>query len=378
MEELYPAEVAATEAVSFEKASHNHAKSDLIKDRDITRVLWRVFRDAGALDAESIWKVAELEISYSRCDFEAALDRANILIKNSKAPIAMYGRTMRMLIMVANGDADRAYKDFLVLKDICSAGLAQRDDAQLFAASMVCAFRVENVLMSSVFDIPDLSEESDEFPTDLHLYFGYLLSIRFLRLGLFHEAYGSVVAYQNAVGMRYPVAKTYLCCVGASAKMLMGEVENARKLFDKAWELKDKYGILMPFIELNYALLGLPRMNRRVLAAPEEVRRVDAMISSFSKGWFGLRRKCGLSTVTELLTPLETYTSGLAALGWRNKEIAKHLLVSESTVKHQLTSVYQKLHISSRAELRELYQVLSRSDNSSDNSPRVLGSSLLA
>ena len=145
-----------------------------------------------------------------------------------------------------------------------------------------------------------------------------------------------------------------------------------------ALQLKDKYGILMPFIELNYALLGLPRMNRRVLAAPEEVRQVDAMISSFSKGWFGLRRKCGLSTVTELLTPLETYTSGLAALGWRNKEIAKHLLVSESTVKHQLTSVYQKLHISSRAELRELYQVLSRSDNSSDNSPRVLGSSLLA
>ena len=113
MGELFPAEVAATEAVSFEKASHNHAKSDLIKDRDITRVLWRVFRDAGALDAESIWKVAELEISYSRCDFEAALDRANILIKNSKAPIAMYGRTMRMLIMVANGDADCAYKDFL-------------------------------------------------------------------------------------------------------------------------------------------------------------------------------------------------------------------------------------------------------------------------
>ena len=74
MGELFPAEVAATEAVSFEKASLNHAKSDLIKDRDITRVLWRVFRDAGALDAESIWKVAELEISYSRCDFEAALE----------------------------------------------------------------------------------------------------------------------------------------------------------------------------------------------------------------------------------------------------------------------------------------------------------------
>ena len=160
------------------------------------------------------------------------------------------------------------------------------------------------------------------------------------------------------------------------ASYMFGPIDNEKDVITPLVEqqLKEKHGIMMPFIELNYALQGLPRINRQVLAAPEEVRQVDAMISSFSKGWFGLRRKCGLSTFTEPLTPLETYTSGLAALGWRNKEIAKHLLVSESTVKHQLTSVYQKLQISSRAELRDLYEILSRSDSGSS----LIGSSLLA
>lgn len=355
VEELHAVEIAANEAVSYERASFDQDKSDLVKGWDMTYVLWRVFRDAGALDRESIWLVAELEISYYRCDFKAALDKANTLIEDSKAPIAMYGRVMRMLIMVASGDADQAYKDLLVLKDICSAGLAQRDDVQLFSASMICALRAENVLMASVFDIPDITEENDEIPVGLKLYFGYLLSVRFLRTGRYHEAFGSATAYLSVVDARYPGVQTYLYCIGASAKMLMGDVEAARELFNKAWRLKDKHGILMPIIELNYALLGLPRVNRQELAAPEEVRRADALISSFSKGWYGLRHKCGLSTDTEPLTPLESYTSGLAALGWRNKEIARHLLVSESTVKHQLTSAYRKLDVSNRAELREFF-----------------------
>ena len=372
--ELHAVEMAAGDALSFEKASLGRIKSETTKGWDITYFLWRVFRDAGALDFESIWIVAELEVSYYRCDFKTALDKANALIGNPKAPIALYGRAMHMLIMVARGDAEQAYRDLIILKDKCSEGLAQRDDVQLFSASMICALRAENVLMASIFDIPNITEEIEDMPVGLKLYFGYILTMRLLRTGRYQEAYGAVLAYQSILDARYPGAQAYLYCIGASAKMLMGDVDGARDLFNKAWGLKEKHGIMMPFIELNYALLGLPRINRQVLAAPEEVRQVDAMISSFSKGWFGLRRKCGLSTFTEPLTPLETYTSGLAALGWRNKEIAKHLLVSESTVKHQLTSVYQKLHISSRAERRDLYKVLSRSDSGSS----LLGSSLLA
>ena len=163
-------------------------------------------------------------------------------------------------------------------------------------------------------------------------------------------------SYLTIITAHFPSPRTYLYCVAASAKMLMGDVDRARTHFNMAWKLKEEHNIIMPFIELNYALLGLPRVNREELAAPEEVRRVDALISSFRKGWFYLRRKCGLSSKSEPLTPLECYASSLAALGWRNKEIAKHLLLSESTVKHQLSSAYQKLNISSRSELQKLYR----------------------
>lgn len=354
--ESFAANEAAHETNPFEGSLQGRMNSDLVEGWDITHVIWRVFRDAGSLNRESLALLAELEISYYRCDLKTALEKANILIADSEAPIAMYARVMRMLIMVASGDGEQAYKDLLVLKDICSAGLMKRDDAQLFSASVISALRIEAVLMSSLFELPDFAEEVNEIPVGLKLYFGYLVAVRFLRTGRYREAYGSAFSYQSIVGAQYPGARTYLYCVEASAKMLMGDVDGARKLFDKAWALKDKHGILMPFIELNYALLGLPRINREELAAPEEVRRADALIASFSKGWYCLRHKCGLSVDTEPLTPLESYSCGLAALGWRNREIAKHLLLSESTVKHQLTSAYQKLNVSSRAELQKLYR----------------------
>ena len=350
------AEIAVLEEEQFELFQTDQFTNNSVEDWNIVDVLWRVLRDAGELDQHNSLILAELEIAYYRCLFDIALEKANYLIEHAEAPIAMYSRAMRMIIMTANGNGEEAYRDLLVLKDICKKGLAQRDDIQLFSASVISALRIESVLMASVFDLPDITEGVDEIPTGLKLYFGYLLAMRLLRLGRYKEAYGMAFSYLTIITAHFPSPRTYLYCVAASAKMLMGDVDRARTHFNMAWKLKEEHNIIMPFIELNYALLGLPRVNREELAAPEEVRRVDALISSFRKGWFYLRRKCGLSSKSEPLTPLECYASSLAALGWRNKEIAKHLLLSESTVKHQLSSAYQKLNISSRSELQKLYR----------------------
>ena len=364
--EALTAEMAAIETDRLDEALFERIDPNMVEGWDIKRILWRVFRDAGELNHENLIVLAELEISYCRCDYDAALERANYLIEHADAPIALYARTMRMNIMVARGDGEQAYEDLLVLKEKCALGLAQTDDVQMLSASVVCALRIEGTVMASLFNLPRMIEGIDVIPVGLKLYFGYLFAMRYLRLGRYHEAYGMALAYQTIINVRYPGSRTYLYCVEASAKMIMGDVQEARALFDEAWKLKEEYGILMPFIDLNYALLGLTRMNREELAAPGEIQRIEKLISSYSKGWYCLRKKCGLPVVTEALTPLESYASGLVALGWRNKEIAKHLLISESTVKHQLTSVYQKLHVTSRADLQELYRTASKSPQGFD------------
>jgi len=54
----------------------------------------------------------------------------------------------------------------------------------------------------------------------------------------------------------------------------------------------------------------------------------------------------------ESLTPSERRVAGMAATGMSNREIAQRLYVTTRTVEGHLTSVFRKLGIDSRAELR--------------------------
>jgi DNA-binding NarL/FixJ family response regulator len=55
--------------------------------------------------------------------------------------------------------------------------------------------------------------------------------------------------------------------------------------------------------------------------------------------------------VTNSLTLREKEVVGLICKGMKNKAIAEHLFITETTVRHHLTSVFNKLEITSRLEL---------------------------
>lgn len=56
-------------------------------------------------------------------------------------------------------------------------------------------------------------------------------------------------------------------------------------------------------------------------------------------------------TTTERLTPRETEVVELVTLGLKNKKIAERLSIAENTVRHHLTSIFDKLAVTNRMEL---------------------------
>lgn len=64
-----------------------------------------------------------------------------------------------------------------------------------------------------------------------------------------------------------------------------------------------------------------------------------------------LRQISGRSTRSGVLTATEQSVAGLVADGRSNIEVARELFISPKTVEWNLSKIYKKLHVRSRAEL---------------------------
>ena len=114
----------------------------------------------------------------------------------------------------------------------------------------------------------------------------------------------------------------------------------------------------LPF-ELGRALLVRGRLQRRVKqkrAAADTLREALAIFERLgAPAWEAQARaeldRVGLRRSPEELTATERRVAELAAAGLTNREVASKAFMSPKTVQANLTRVYRKLGISSRAEL---------------------------
>jgi DNA-binding NarL/FixJ family response regulator len=66
---------------------------------------------------------------------------------------------------------------------------------------------------------------------------------------------------------------------------------------------------------------------------------------------FGAAKPPRDAQLLDTLTPREREVVALVSLGLKNKTIAERLFISETTVRHHLTSIFSKLSVTSRLEL---------------------------
>jgi DNA-binding CsgD family transcriptional regulator len=134
-----------------------------------------------------------------------------------------------------------------------------------------------------------------------------------------------------------------------------GDVTGALAALD---ELDADAAAKLPF-EHGRALLARGRMLRRVKqkrAAADTLREALAIFERLgAPAWEAQARaeldRVGLRRSSDELTATERRVAELAATGLTNREVAQQAFMSPKTVQANLTRIYRKLGISSRAEL---------------------------
>jgi DNA-binding NarL/FixJ family response regulator len=136
-----------------------------------------------------------------------------------------------------------------------------------------------------------------------------------------------------------------------------GDLDTAAADFDRALEAHPS--LAMPS-ELGRTLLAKGRLHRRRYERRRARDCLEESLLSFERAgaasWAAvareeLHRAGGRRSNRDELTATELKVAELAASGLRNREIASRMFLSEKTVEANLSRVYGKLDIRSRAEL---------------------------
>lgn len=305
--------------------------------------------------SQLVQMVGDIDEAYQRAEFDEALRLCNLLMSSSDAAVVrLFALTKRMYVYVAQTNVGDAYVDCVRATGMCEEGMQSADGSFMCNASCLCALSVESLLNARIFERENFGRDVSALPQQLRSLLGYLLGCRALRQGKASMAEGiaySALALTGSCGRREAVSCNLIT---ASARLSSRDFNGAESAFKRAWELSGRGQIAMPFVEFDHYLLGLSRRCDGICDEPG-YRQINRLLGRYRKGWYALRRRCGLPDYGACLTSVELYAAGLASLGWRNKEIAAHLRISENTLKHRLSSAYQKLGLSNRKDTRALW-----------------------
>lgn len=149
-----------------------------------------------------------------------------------------------------------------------------------------------------------------------------------------------------------PVAGTYLLLMTAVCLMELKRTEDAKNCLKYAWDLSHPDNIITPFSTLHGLLHGLLEIYLKK-EHPQDFTNIMNATDKFNTGWRRAHNYYSGHSVTDELTTNEFTIAMLYNRGWRAKEIADHMELSERTVKNYIQIIYEKLHISGKKELNQ-------------------------
>jgi len=147
----------------------------------------------------------------------------------------------------------------------------------------------------------------------------------------------------------------------AAACSVQGDAEGALEALGKSLQLAEPQGYVRVFLDEGTAIADLLRLGtaRRVWRAPRLASYVDKLLQAHDEQTHAQPRTASAqgsapagspSPLVEPLTPRELQVLRLVAEGCSNREIARELVITLSTVKKHTGSIYGKLGVTSRTQ----------------------------
>ncbi len=176
-----------------------------------------------------------------------------------------------------------------------------------------------------------------------------------LRRGEFSKIIGICQAMLEIISSGHEFQKAFLLLLMAISYKAMGNSMESEKFIYKAGDMLLPDMLVFPLAA--YALyLGDPVHKMVEEKYPELLDKFCFVKERFGVGANILQETINLGDLPSDLTAREFEVAKLAAGGMRNSEIALTLMVSESTVRTHMRTIFQKLQIDRRAKLAEKLQ----------------------
>lgn len=303
------------------------------------------------------------QIAYRRGEIDKVYDHARYFLSSRSGFYAVLGGGMLLaLCAIWRGDIALWYE---AKKHICEAPHATPEERDMISLALA-------IVDSSVYDNKDYPEwftrgsfvplHPDSLQTARVFYVKYLYMSAFAvatkqddvegikglaMMRMLPLAIEPMIA--QAVADKTIIPEIYLRLSCAVSYYNSGDKLHAIEHIDKAISLAlpDRlYGILAEYIRHFDRMLE----ERIELVDPEALIMVKNLYKIYSVGWSRLSGAVRGRIIAHNLTPREREVAKLAAFGFKSKEIASMLYISESTVKQTVLSVVQKTGIKDRSE----------------------------
>lgn len=296
-------------------------------------------------------EMAYCEYYYFTGEHNKAVDLAELYLNHQDFMLRLSACLIYTFANLSLNRINSATGGLKSLKENLNQILKGNHSRRTTALAIFTTVAAQTLLHLPITDIPPLSDYLTELPIGMRLWGCYVLA---------HDSYLSR-EYEKSLGIIqtclmlstevYPIAMIYLNLMGAMDAINLRNQDLARQYFMNAWNLTRPDGLIEGIGEHHGLLQGLIETCLKK-DYPDDYKRIINITYQFSYGWRRIHNPTTQDDVADNLTTTEFSIAMLANRGWTNNEIADYMHMTVRTVKQHLTSIFNKLSIENRGQLK--------------------------